>query len=65
MKTESSLLGALFSQKIALLISAKRPEQGTKPKPQEGTMDWAKVLLTILRSATKIAIDAINSSQKR
>jgi len=28
-------------------------------------MDWAKVLLTILRSAAKIAIDAINSNQKR
>ena len=65
MKTELSTFGGSIFKKIALLISAKRPEQGTKPKPQEGTMDWAKVLLTILRSATKIAIDAINSSQKR
>ena len=65
MNTEFHPWGLYFHKKIALLISAKRPKQGTKPKPQEGTMDWAKALLTILRSATKIAIDAINSSQKR
>ena len=59
-------MGALFSQKIALRISAKRPEQGTKPSTKkEGYMDWVKVLFTVVEKAASIVIEAMNSGNIR
>lgn len=65
MKTETSPIRGLHFQEIALLISAKRTEQGEKHQPEEGKMDWAKVVLTIVGVASKIAIDAMDSSNQQ
>ena len=61
MKTEFSPLGALFSQINRSADQCQAAWAGRKHQLEEGKMDWAKVLLTILGVASKIAIDAMNS----
>jgi len=61
MKTELSTFGGSIFTKNRSADQCQAACAGRKHQLEEGKMDWAKVLLTILGVASKIAIDAMNS----
>lgn len=50
-----------FHEKSPTLIIAKRSGQGANTNWRSEKMDWAKVVLTIVGVAPKIAIDAMDT----
>jgi hypothetical protein len=58
-------LAGSFFRGIASTISAKWPESTKNHQQKEGTMDWVKVLFTIVEKAATIVIQAMNAGDNR